>query len=110
MKNIKADLVRRIAAHIQIIEIEPTEPPEPEDQSRYGEKLRRELEHSYDRLNVPESKRERRGGELRDSSVELAEPLDSAIDAEIVVTREYSDHGEEDDDDGGRDGSEDQDD
>ena len=63
-KNIKADFARRIAAHVNIVEIEPTEPPEPEDQSRYGEELRRELEHSYDRLNVPESKREDRGDEL----------------------------------------------
>ena len=47
MKNFKTDLARRIADHVKIVEIEPTEPPEPEDQSRYGEELSRELEHSY---------------------------------------------------------------
>ena len=109
MKKVKSDLARRIVAHVQIVEIQSTEPPEPEDQGRYSKGLRKELEHSYDRLNFPESKRERRGGELRDLSVELGELLDPQIDTEIVGTSEYSDDGEEDDD-GGRDGSEDPDD
>ena len=42
-----------------MVEIEPTEPPEVEDQFRYEAELRKELQHSHDKLNVPPSKRQR---------------------------------------------------
>lgn len=60
---------------MKIVEIEPTDAPEPEDQAKYEAELEVELHNSYNRLNVPESKRRRQKGQLRDSSVELAEPL-----------------------------------
>ncbi|RPB18237.1 hypothetical protein L211DRAFT_854316 [Terfezia boudieri ATCC MYA-4762] len=61
--------------HMKIVEIEPTNAPQPEDQEKYEAELEKELNHSYDRLNVPESKRKRQRGQLRDLSVEMAEPL-----------------------------------
>jgi hypothetical protein len=93
LENIKLDLKRRIAAEAEFIEIEPDEPPEPEDESRYQEELRNELAHSYSRLNCSERKQGRTDGELRDSSVELVEGLDPDIaDVSADLT------GDEDDD------------
>lgn len=79
ISNIKADLARRIAARVKMVEIEPTEAPEVEDASRYEEELRTELAHSYDKLDVRQRKRRRAMGCLRDSSVELAGPLSPAV-------------------------------
>lgn len=62
------------------MEVESTDAPEVEDEARYEAELRRELEHSYERLNVPGDKRRREGSQLRDSSVELAGPLDPEVD------------------------------
>ena len=42
--------------------------------------LRRDLQHSLDRLNTRHSKRQRFSGPLRDSSVELDGPLEPEID------------------------------
>ncbi|KAF8423728.1 hypothetical protein BGX38DRAFT_1147240 [Terfezia claveryi] len=50
-----------IAAYVKIVEIEPTDAPQPKDQEKYEAELEEELNHSYDRLNVPE--------------IEMAEPL-----------------------------------
>ena len=69
ISNVKADLARRIAAQVKIVEIEPTDAPIVEDSARYEAELRKELEHSYERLDIPE--RRRTLGDLRDSSVEL---------------------------------------
>ena len=52
--------------------------------ARYERELRRELEHSYERLNVPAEKHRREGSLLRDSSVELAGPLSPEVDRELV--------------------------
>lgn len=93
LENIKLDLKRRIAAEAEFTEIEPDEPPEPEDESKYQEELKNELAHSCGRLNCPQWKQERTDGELRDSSVELAEGLDPDIaDVSAGLT------GDEDDD------------
>jgi hypothetical protein len=77
--NIKADISRRIASNVRLVEIEPVEPHPVEDEQRFEAELQRELSHSLDRLNVPEYKRRRVHGYLRDSSVELAEPLHPAV-------------------------------
>ena len=88
VSNIKADLARRIAVHVKVVESEPTEAPEREDQGRYQEELLKELDHSYERLNVHASKRRRENGELRDPSVELEIPLDPQIRDDIVPDEE----------------------
>ncbi|KAF8435250.1 hypothetical protein BGX38DRAFT_1217771 [Terfezia claveryi] len=88
VKNIKADLARRIAANVKIVELESGEPPEVEDQLSFEVNLRKELKHSYERLEVSENKRLRVGGLLRDSSVELADPLSPAIDNSILGEEE----------------------
>jgi len=64
VSNIRADLARRIAAHVTVVESECPEVPEREDQARYEEELKKELDHSYDRLNLHESKRRCENGEL----------------------------------------------
>ena len=74
ISNVKADLARRIAARVKIVEIEPTDAPDVEDAAKYEDELRKELEHSYNRLDVQQRKRRRAMGSLRDSSVELAGP------------------------------------
>ena len=76
ISNVQADIARRIAVHMKIVEIESTDAPEPEDQEKYAAELQQELLHSYNRLHVPESKRRHERGQLRDSSVELADPLE----------------------------------
>ncbi|KAF8414939.1 hypothetical protein BGX38DRAFT_1246750 [Terfezia claveryi] len=88
VKNIKADLARRIAANVKIVELESGEPPEVEDQLSFEVNLRKELKHSYERLEVSENKRLRVGGLLRDSSVELADPLSPAVDNSILGEEE----------------------
>ena len=75
ISNVKADLPGRIVVRVQIVEIEPTDATEVEDAAMYYNELRKELEHSYDRLDVPQRKRRRAILCLRDSSVELACPL-----------------------------------
>ncbi|RPB18309.1 hypothetical protein L211DRAFT_854246 [Terfezia boudieri ATCC MYA-4762] len=83
VNNIKADLARRIAAQVRIVEIESVDVPQVEDEAQYEAELRKELEYSYDRLRVPAHKRRREGSQLRDSSVELAGPLDPSVDDEL---------------------------
>jgi len=80
VSNIKADLARRIAVNVKVVEVESEDPPEAEDQIRYEAEWRKELQHSYERLDVSESKRRIIGGRLRDSSVELADPLSPEVD------------------------------
>ena len=41
--------------------------------------MRKQLEHSYDRLDVPQRKRRPAMGCLRDSSVEFASPLSHEV-------------------------------
>ncbi|KAF8439519.1 hypothetical protein BGX38DRAFT_1318785 [Terfezia claveryi] len=78
----------RIAANVKIVELESGEPPEVEDQLSFEVNLRKELKHSYKRLEVSENKRLRVGGLLRDSSVELADPLSPAVDNSILGEEE----------------------
>ena len=95
ISNVKADLARRIAVRVKIVDIEPTDAPEVEDAAIYENELRKELEPSYDRLDVPQRKRRRAMGCLRDLSVELA----SLLSPEVV----YDPSSDEtlDDEDGG---------
>ena len=79
LSNIKADISRRIASNIRLVEVEPIEPPPVEDELRFEAELQRELSHSLNRLKVPQFKHPRVHGYLRDSSVELAEPLQPAV-------------------------------
>ena len=79
LSNVKADLARRIAAQVKMVEVEPTETLVVEDSAKYEAELRKELEHSYEHLDIPEWKWRRTLGELRDSSVELADPLSPAV-------------------------------
>lgn len=95
ISNIKADLARRIAVHVKLVEQECSDPPEPEDKERYEEELRKELQHSYDRLEFPSHKRRRGVSEIRDSSVELGEPLSPAICLDVV--HENDDSGDDSD-------------
>ena len=53
LKNIKMDLARQIAVEVKIEDEESTKVQELEDASKYLEELRRELKHSYDRLDIP---------------------------------------------------------
>jgi len=56
ISNVQADIARRIAAHVKIVEIESTDAPESEDQEKYAGELQQELLYSYNWLHVPESK------------------------------------------------------
>ncbi|RPB21815.1 hypothetical protein L211DRAFT_851266 [Terfezia boudieri ATCC MYA-4762] len=86
VNNIKADLARQIAAQVRLIEVEPVNVPQVEDKGRYEVELRKELEHSYERLDVPAEKHRYEGSLLRDLSVELAGPLDPEIDKALAET------------------------
>jgi hypothetical protein len=96
ISNIKADLARRIAASVKVVEVEAEEPPEVEDQDSYEAELRKELKHSYERLEVSDDKRLREGDQLRDSSVELADPLSPPVD--YTMLGEDEDDSDDDDD------------
>jgi len=65
---------------VKVVEVEPTETPVMEDSAKYEAELHKELEHSYECLNIPKRKWRRTLGELRDSSVELADPLSPLVD------------------------------
>ena len=56
IRNLKADLARRIAVRVKIVEIEPTDAPEVEDPATCENELRKELEHLYDRSDMPQRK------------------------------------------------------
>ncbi|RPB18878.1 hypothetical protein L211DRAFT_853690 [Terfezia boudieri ATCC MYA-4762] len=93
--------------HVKIGEIEPTDALQPEDQEKYEAELEKELNHAYDRLNIPESKRKHQRGQLRDSSVEMAEPLQLDLGNIYVdpdqTSNEHSDEeGGENEDESGR--------
>ncbi|RPB25705.1 hypothetical protein L211DRAFT_848030 [Terfezia boudieri ATCC MYA-4762] len=97
----------RTDPHVKIVEIEPTNTPQPEDQEKYEAELEKELNHSYDRLNVPESKRKHQRGQLRDSSVEMAEPLqpnlgDIYVDPDQTSDEHSDEEGGENEDESGR--------
>ncbi|RPB21399.1 hypothetical protein L211DRAFT_851570 [Terfezia boudieri ATCC MYA-4762] len=86
VNNIKADLAHRIAAQVRLVEVEPVNALQVEDEGRYEVELRKELEHLYERLDVPAEKHRCEGSLLRDSSVELAGPLDLEIDEALAET------------------------
>ena len=81
--NTKADVARRIAASTKLLEIEPTHPLPLRNLTAFKEKLQKSLKHSHNRLEVPEDKRQRAYGQLRDSSVEMEGELDPAISSEL---------------------------
>jgi len=70
------DIACRVAAHVKIVDIEFTDAPEPEEQEMYAAELQQELLNSYNRFHVPGSKRRRERRQLRNSSEELADPLE----------------------------------
>jgi len=80
LSNIKADLARRITAQVKMVKVELTEASVVEDSAKYEAELRKELEHSYERLDIPERKRRRTHRELRDSSVKLVDPLSLPVE------------------------------
>ena len=80
IENVKVNLARRIATNVKVVEDEPTDPPSPERSFEFIRMLRSKLKHSYDRLNIPESKRRRLNGQLKDSSVKLEHDLDPPVD------------------------------
>ncbi|KAF8414744.1 hypothetical protein BGX38DRAFT_1281700 [Terfezia claveryi] len=80
VNNIKTDLAHRIVAQVRMVKVEPVDALQVEDEARYEAELRKELEHSYERLEVPAEKRRREGSLLRDSLVELAGPLNPEVD------------------------------
>ena len=63
------------------------------------------MEHSYERLDIPEWKRRRTLGELKDSSIELADPLSLPVEFgsddinKENENREDEDEGEDEKDD-----------
>ena len=97
ISNVIADLARRIAVRVVIVAIEPTDPPEVEDAAINQNELQKELEHSYDRLHVPQKKRRRAMRCWRDSSAELASPLspEGVYDPSSDETLDNEDGGDE---------------
>jgi len=85
LKNIKMDLAHRIAVKVKMEDEKSSKVPELEDASKYLEELRRELEHSYDRLDIPERKRYCDMGRLSDSSVELGMYLSPQVEYHKVA-------------------------
>jgi len=86
---------------------ESTKVPELEDARKYLEELRRELEHSYDWLDIPERKRRHDMGRLSDSSVELGMLLSPRVEYhkvadeknDIDTSKDQSQTGDEEDGD-----------
>ena len=98
--NVKANIARRTAANIPVVE-EDTDPVIIEDQMEYGLALEWKLAHSYQWLNIPESKHRRVGGQLRDSSVECGDLLDLAVDDVRESNSEGSNSGVDNNNGGG---------
>jgi len=63
-----------------MVEVEPTEALVVEDSAKYEVELSKELEHLYECLDIPKQKWRRTLGELRDFSVELADPLSPPVE------------------------------
>ena len=80
LRNIKADIARRLLSRAKTIEYESQSAPEAEDQDRYEAELEAELDDSYSKLDPLNGTRPRREGELRDSSAQLGDPLSPDID------------------------------
>ncbi|KAF8422328.1 hypothetical protein BGX38DRAFT_1279818 [Terfezia claveryi] len=97
VNNIKADLARRIAAQVRMVEVEPVDAPQVEDEAQYEAELRKELEHSYETLEVPAEKRRHKGSLLRDSSVELAGPLNLEVNNALIGTGDIDEEDTESD-------------
>ncbi|KAF8415057.1 hypothetical protein BGX38DRAFT_1147765 [Terfezia claveryi] len=97
VNNIKADLARRIAAQVRMVEVEPVDAPQVEDEARYKAELRKEPEHSYERLEVPAEKRRRERSLLRDSLVQLAGPLNPEVDDALTGTGDIDEEDTESD-------------
>ena len=74
--NFKADLARRIAASVKLVDRESKEVPDLEDARKYNAQLQKDLQHSYNWL----SKRQCTLRPLRDSSVQFDGPLQPEID------------------------------
>ncbi|RPB17924.1 hypothetical protein L211DRAFT_854661 [Terfezia boudieri ATCC MYA-4762] len=80
-------------SQVRIVEIESVDTLQVEDEAQYEVELRKELEHSYDRMRMPAHKCHHEESELRDSSVELAGPLDPSIDNELEETGDLDEAG-----------------
>ena len=80
LDNIGADLARRIAASVKLVESESTELSELEEEEEFQAELEKDLKYSLDRLNTPRSKRQCTSRSWRDSSVESRDPLELRID------------------------------
>ena len=89
-KNIKMDLARQIAVEVKMEDEESTKVPELHDASKYLEELQRELEHSYDWVDIPERKRRRDRRRLSNSSVELGISLSRRVEYHKVPDEENS--------------------
>ena len=88
LKNIKTNLARWIVIEVNMEHEASTKVPELEDASKYLKELRRELEHSYDWLNIPERKRRLDMRRLSDSSVELGMLLSLQVKYHKVADEE----------------------
>ena len=78
--NIRADPACRIAVSVKLVDVESTEVSELEDEEEFQAELEKDLKHSLDRLNAPQSKRQCTSGSLGDPSVESEGPLEPRID------------------------------
>jgi len=88
LKNIKTNLARWIVIEVNMEHEASTKVPELEDASKYLLELRRELEHSYDRLDIPKRNRHRDMGRLTDLSVELGMHLSPRVEYHKVADEE----------------------
>ena len=93
--NVKANIACRTAGNIPMVE-EDTDPVIIEDQVEYGLAFKWKLLHSYQGLNIPESKCQRVGGQLRDSSVKCGDPLHPPVDDVRESNSEGSNSGVDD--------------
>ena len=69
---------------MKVVEVESKDPPEAEDRIRHEAALPKEAQDSYERLYISESKHRIIGGRLRDSSVELVDPLSPEVDKDVL--------------------------
>ena len=80
LDNIRADLARRIAASVKLVDSESTEVSEVEEEEEFQAEQEKDLKYSLDRHNAPRSKRQCTSRSWRDSSVESRDPLEPRID------------------------------
>ena len=80
LNNIRADLARRIAASVNLVDSESTEVSKVEEEEEFQAELEKDLKYSLDRLNAFRSKPKCTSRSWWDLSVEVRNPLEPRID------------------------------